>query len=112
MESYKKMWKNYFKFEGRTSRKDYWMAVLINFVVSLLISAISYFIGVSVISTIYAILIIIPGLSMGFRRMHDINKSGGWVFISLVPIVGFIIELVLLCQPSVDEDNKYGALEE
>ena len=60
------------------------------------------------ISYIYFILILIPGLAQSVRRMHDVNKSGWYLLMSLIPIVGWIIVLVQECSPSVDVNNNYG----
>lgn len=118
MDSYIKMWKNYFNFQDRTTRKDYWMSVLINFLIALVLG---FFSGLftnfpiigklnimDLISYIYFILILIPGLAQSVRRMHDVNKSGWYLLMSLIPIVGWIIVLVQECSPSVDVNNNYG----
>lgn len=112
MEEYKKMWRNYAKFDGRSTRRDYWMAVLYNFVVSLLVGAIAGGLKLPILASLYTIAVIIPSLAMLWRRFHDTNRSGAWAFISLVPLVGWIIELVMLCQPSVDENNRFGDIVE
>ena len=118
MDSYIKMWKNYFNFQDRTTRKDYWMSVLINFLIALVLGFLSGLftnfpiIGklniMDLISYIYFILILIPGLAQSVRRMHDVNKSGWYLLMSLIPIVGWIIVLVQECSPSVDVNNNYG----
>ena len=118
MDSYIKMWKNYFNFQDRTTRKDYWMSVLINFLISLVLG---FFSGLftnfpiigklnimDLISYIYFILILIPGLAQSVRRMHDVNKSGWYLLMDIIPIIGWILVLVAMCSPSVTEDNKYG----
>ncbi len=64
------------------------------------------------LGAIYALAVFIPGLALEIRRLHDINKSGWYIFISLIPIVGWIILLVMLCQPYVDEGNEYGDIVE
>lgn len=112
MEEYKKMWKNYAVFDGRSTRRDYWMAVLYNFVISLLVAVISGAIKMPLLAAIYSIAVIIPSLAMAWRRFHDTNRSGLWFFIGLVPLVGWIIELIILIQPSVDENNQYGDIVE
>ena len=56
---------------------------------------------------IYQFAVLIPSVSIVVRRLHDINKSGWWYFIVLVPLVGWIILLVYLCTDSVNENNKY-----
>ncbi len=112
MEEYKKMWRNYFVFEGRSTVRDYWMSFLVNFVVSLLISIISGALEISIIGILYNVIAFIPNLALLFRRFHDTNRSGAWFLITLVPFVGWIIEIVMLCQPSVDEGNNYGNIVE
>lgn len=107
MEEYKKFWTNYTNFSGRSTRRDYWIAALINFVISGILSYISKTLG-----GIFSLITLIPGLAIAFRRLHDINKSGGWIFISLVPLVGWIIYIVFMCTASVDENNQYGELAE
>ena len=107
MEEYKKFWRNYTNFSGRSTRKDFWMAVLFNMVASMILSAISIKLG-----SIYSILSIIPSWAIAFRRLHDTNKSGAFIFINLVPLVGSIIYLVFLASPSVDEGNNYGEIAE
>ena len=131
INAYKKYWTNFFNFSDRTSRKDFWLTILMIFIVNICFSlVISLIFGHSVdfsqvktveelmevlkdpaaiISLIWTIANIIPGLAMDVRRMHDINKSGWFIFITLIPLVGGIIYLVWLCTASVDNDNNYGS---
>ena len=106
MEEYKSFWVNYVNFSGRATRKQFWLPVLFNFVISAILGCIS-----STLAGIFSALLIIPNLSIAFRRMHDINKSAAWILISLVPVVGWIIYLVFCCTASVDEDNNYDVTE-
>lgn len=107
MEEYKKYWRNYTNFSGRSTRKDFWMVVLFNMVISGILSYISTTLG-----GIYSLLTFIPGLAIAFRRLHDTNRSGGYIFITLIPLVGWIIYLVILASASVDENNRYGEIAE
>lgn len=112
MEEYKKMWKNYVVFSGRSTRRDFWMACLFNFVISLAVGVVAGVIRMAFLATLYSIAVIIPGLALNFRRLHDTNRSAWWMLISLVPLVGPIILLVLYCLPSVDEGNRFGDIVE
>ncbi|MCX8075349.1 MAG: DUF805 domain-containing protein [Clostridia bacterium] len=105
MSEYISMWKRCFDFSGRSTRKEYWMAYLINIIIIFILSFISQT-GIDLI-TIYGLLIILPTLSLFIRRMHDINRSGWWIFGGLIPFVGWIIVLVFLCTRSIDENNSY-----
>lgn len=101
MQYYADMWTHYFDFTGRTSRRGYWMAVLVNYVVSLVISFVGGLVGIGWLGTVYTIAVAIPGVSISVRRLRDAGKHWGWYFINLIPLVGQIIFLVMLCQPSV-----------
>ena len=115
MESFKKMFINYFNFKDRTTRKDFWVAILMNIVVSFVLSLVVGFIAkvtklkiYDIFASIYALILLIPCLAQAVRRMHDVNKSGWYLLMSLIPIVGWIIVLVQECSPSVDVNNNYG----
>lgn len=105
VEAYKRFLRNYTNFSGRSTRSDYWYVVLANFLIGFVIGFIG---GPPIIGMIYSLVVLIPGIAVFIRRMHDINKSGWWWFISLVPLVGTIILLVFMCTDSVNENNKYG----
>lgn len=125
----KKMFSNYLKVEGRTSRRDFWLAyimsIILFFVLIFVLGVISSFVtGVTsngtestinpvsplilIIESICIILFCIPIITMLVRRMHDINKSGWWILTAFIPLVGSIILFILLILPSVDENNVYG----
>lgn len=102
MQEYVAMWKNYFNFGGRTTRRGFWMAMLIHFIITAILSVI---VGVlpslAFLVSIYSLAILIPNLAIQIRRLRDAGKSWGWIFINLVPLVGQIVYLVFLCQRSV-----------
>ena len=114
MEWYIKCWKNYAVFQGRARRKEFWMFALFNFVICMALSMIgSLFIdsiGMAgqIPYYIYALAVFIPNLAVLVRRLHDVNKSGWWYFIILIPLIGAIWMLVLLCTEGDKGDNKYG----
>lgn len=133
VEAYKLYWKNYTKFSGRASLKEFWYVILWEvllgvgiYIITSLISAgfgfVSYLTGaegVSLISMILASLTsivlfgweianIIPALAIIWRRLHDTGKSGAWFFISFVPLAGGIILLVFLCGTPTQGENQYG----
>ena len=110
IDSYKKFWSKGFDFEGRSTRSDYWLAVLANFLIYILIliaTGIATGINESLKTlflTVYCLYVlgqIIPSFSLSIRRVRDMGKGWAWIFINLVPIIGGIWFIVLLCQPSV-----------
>ncbi|MFT5724918.1 MAG: uncharacterized membrane protein YhaH (DUF805 family) [Bacteroidia bacterium] len=118
MEWYLKVLKNYAGFDGRARRKEYWMFVLINFIISIVLYAIMIggatsgsaalaSIG-SVLYGVYALGVLIPSLAVGVRRLHDIGKSGWMILVGLIPFVGIIWLIVLLATDSTPGSNEYG----
>ena len=103
---------NYANFNGRASRSMYWWVVLFNFIVACAIGVIGAIIGSETMAKfldgIYTLAVLVPSLSIGVRRMHDIGKGGGWIFISLIPFVGWIWYIVLCCTDSEPFDNRFG----
>lgn len=105
MNEYLDFWKNYANFTGKTSRRGYWMWYLLNFLVTTLLSAISSFLpALRVLPTLYALAILIPSLAIAVRRLRDAGKGWGWLFINLIPLIGQIIWLVLLCKKTADTE--------
>ena len=102
---YVDMWKNFANFSGRTDVGGYWWAYLANLIVGLVLSMI----GVEFLITVYYLASLIPTLSIAVRRLRDAGKGWGWLFITLVPLVGWIIFIVMMCKPSVN-DNIVDAL--
>ena len=110
IEAYKKYFKNYANFKGRSTVSDYWYVVLVNIIIGVALGFLGET-GVK-ISSLYSLVTLVPGLALFTRRMHDINKSGwAWAWF-LLPFVGWIVVLVFLCTKSVNEGNKYGPLED
>ena len=106
MNEYVAMWKNFANFSDRTSCRGYWMAFLINFIIGLVLSVIIAIIPkLAFISSIYGLAVLIPSLAMAVRRLRDTGKQWGWIFVSLVPLVGAIILIVMLCKPSIPDDG-------
>jgi uncharacterized membrane protein YhaH (DUF805 family) len=100
--------KKYADFSGRSRRMEYWMFLLINFLISCAIVAIEYFAGFgNTIGFIYSIAMVIPGLAVGVRRLHDTGRSGWWLFLGLIPVVGWLILLYFFVIDG-EADNTYG----
>ena len=107
---------NYSNFNDRARRSEYWMFVLFNIIVEIILSAIGailvYVLKNQIISfsllSLYSLIIFIPGLALTIRRLHDTGKSGWYILVALIPIVGGIIVLYFLVQDSQQEQNEYG----
>jgi uncharacterized membrane protein YhaH (DUF805 family) len=109
MNEFVSMWKNYFNFKDRTTVRGYWMAILFNIIALIILGVLMSIADIfGILYVIYCIAAIIPSLSIQVRRLHDINKSGFWIFITVIPLVGTILYLIWLCKGSVDEENRFG----
>jgi len=109
MTWYLNVLKKYAVFEGRARRKEYWMFILFNIIFAFLVSIINIQLrGFYIIFGIYILAMIIPTISVIVRRLHDIGKSGFWIFIRLIPIIGGIWMLILLCTEGQTGANQYG----
>lgn len=103
LDAVKLFFKNYTNFKGRSRRSEYWWFCLFNMIVSTLLGLI-----IPDIAGLWALVILVPTLSLVARRLHDIGKSGWWYLIGLIPLVGGIILLVWFCKDSTPETNQWG----
>jgi uncharacterized membrane protein YhaH (DUF805 family) len=114
MNWYIDAWKNYINFQGRARRKAYWMFVLFNIIAVIVLGLIEGTLGLSgqngygILTGLYSLAIILPGLAVAARRLHDTGRSAWWLLIGLVPLVGPIVLLVFFVQDSQPGSNQYG----
>ena len=115
MEWYVKCLKQYADFSGRARRKEYWMFVLFNLLIVIVLKVLDALIGtisddmrIGVLSGIYTLGVMIPSLAVCVRRLHDIGRSGWYYLIGLIPIVGGIILLVWFCKEGDRCSNDWG----
>ena len=98
--------RKYADFSGRARRSEYWYFWLLNLIVAFVLTIV---LGEgSLIASLYSLVTLVPGLAVGWRRMHDIGKSGAWIFLSLVPLVGAIIVIIWLAKDSQPGSNAFG----
>jgi uncharacterized membrane protein YhaH (DUF805 family) len=102
----------YAQFTGRSSRAEFWWYFLANIIISIvlnvLVAASSIF---WVPYVIYSLAVLIPGLAVGVRRLHDTNRSGWWLLIALIPIAGIIVLIVFWASDATPGPNQYGVPE-
>jgi uncharacterized membrane protein YhaH (DUF805 family) len=114
MNAYIKAFKNFFNFKDRSSRSDFWLFNLFNLIVTILLSGISIgaaMNGVPEASTIISIVLFIislPGISLVFRRIHDVNKSGWYFLLFFIPIINLFAMLYFSFAKTVTENNTRG----
>lgn len=115
MKYYLEALKKYAVFSGRSRRKEYWLFVLFNIIFSIVAALLDVLAGTrmenqyfGIISILFNIAMILPYLAVTVRRLHDTNRSGWWILISLIPIVGYIWLFVLMCLDGTLGENRFG----
>jgi uncharacterized membrane protein YhaH (DUF805 family) len=110
----------YAGFTGRARRSEYWWFALFTFLVSLVASILDSILGTrlgsddnvwtgtGVISIIASLALLLPSLAVGVRRLHDTNRTGWWLLIGLIPLVGAIVLLVFFVMDSTPGANRFG----
>ena len=101
--------------DGRAGRSEYWYFYLVFFALvfcGAVVAVVLEAAGASIVGTILLVVIsvfhIIPSWTVGVRRLHDTGRSGWWLLMSFVPIIGLIVLLVFLLERSADGNNDYG----
>ena len=114
VEAVQSCFRQYVGFSGRARRSEYWWFFLFTVLVSIVTSVLDSIFGtmsedtnVGVIGTIASLALLLPSIAVAIRRLHDTSRSGWWILIGLIPIVGWIILIVFYCQDS-HGDNQYG----
>ena len=112
--------KQYADFKSRTSKKVYWMFVLFNFIFAWIAFGIDNIFGTyhdgfgfwgmtnGSFNNMYSLILLVPGLAITVRRLHDVGEEGGKLFFMFLPIIGWIILLKYLIQEGDPVENKFG----
>jgi uncharacterized membrane protein YhaH (DUF805 family) len=115
MNWYLEVLKKYAVFEGRARRKEYWFFVLFNIIFAMVLAFLDGMFGTfdaesgfGVLSGIYGLAVLIPGIAVTFRRLHDTDRSGWWWLILFIPLIGAIVILVFMVIDGTSGQNQYG----
>ncbi|MET8129836.1 DUF805 domain-containing protein [Streptomyces sp. NPDC005065] len=109
MHWYLDVLKKYAVFSGRARRKEYWMYALFNAIAATIALVLDAVLGtLPIITAIYVLAVLLPGLGLYVRRLHDTGRSGWWVLFGLVPLVGGITLFVFTCLEGERSQNAYG----
>ena len=116
MKYYKQVLQKYATFSGRARRSEYWYFVLFNIIFAIAAIILDILLGLAwqgvgygPIYGLYLLATIIPSIAVAVRRLHDVGKSGWFLLIALIPIIGAIWLLVLYCKEGDKGSNDYGA---
>ena len=110
MNWYISVLKNYIEFSGRAHRTEYWMFFLFHMIVTFVIAFVEGMVGSpGFLSMIYALAVMLPSIGVGVRRLHDTGRTGWWLLIAFLPVIGAIVLLVFLVLDTEAGDNQYGS---
>jgi uncharacterized membrane protein YhaH (DUF805 family) len=115
MNWYLQALKQYATFNGRARRKEYWFFVLFNVLALIGLTTLDVLVGtfsveaeIGLFSGLYALAMVIPGLAVLVRRLHDTDRSGWWALLNLLPVVGALVVLVFTLLDSQPGANRFG----
>ena len=101
---------NYANFSGRAPRSALWWWVLFSILANFVAVAVdAAAIGMPALQMLVALGLLLPGLAVGVRRLHDLDKSGWWYLIGFVPVIGALILIFFFVQPGISGSNRFGA---
>lgn len=106
--------KKYVVFSGRSGRPEFWWFTLIYVIVSLALGFVDLQLGLLIaggagmLSTIFSLATLLPVLGVGVRRLHDTDRSGWWMLLNLLPVIGWLVLLVFFIMPGTPEENRHG----
>lgn len=98
---------NYINFEGRASRSEYWWFFLFYVIVYAAAIIIDTVLSFGLLASLVSLALLCPSLAVGARRLHDINKSGWWQLLYLIPVIGALVMIYFLVQKSDPLPNRF-----
>lgn len=97
---YQEYWKRWNDLEGKSDLREFWIPVLVNIVISILLGIIGAIISTNLLASLFSLATLIPGITVMVRRFHDTGRSGWYWLWLLLPFIGWIIVIIALIQPS------------
>ena len=105
VESIRTCFSKYADFSGRAGRPEFWWFVLFT-----IVAGMAFSIGGNLADSLWTLVTLVPSIAVGARRLHDTHRSGWWQLLGLIPVVGWIVLIVFLAQPTKAGVPKLGAM--
>lgn len=115
MNWYLDVLKKYAVFSGRARRKEFWMFALFNFIIGFVLGIIDGVLGLTmegglgILGLLYSLAVLIPGIAVTIRRLHDTDRSGAWLLLIFVPVIGWIALFVFYVLDGTPGENRFGS---
>lgn len=102
--------KKYADFSGRARRQEYWMFILFYIIFTVVIGLVDNLLGIpGILSGIFALALLLPSLAIGARRLHDTNRTGWWLLMYFLPVVGPVVILIFTILEGDQNENRFGS---
>ena len=98
----------YVTFSGRAARSEYWFWVLFSVLANIAAGIVDAILGLGLVGALVSLALLLPGLAVSARRLHDIDRTGWWMLIALT-VIGIIVLLIWACMKGTTGPNRYGA---
>ncbi|MEN9409047.1 MAG: hypothetical protein RL216_1021 [Pseudomonadota bacterium] len=118
IDAVKAVFSKYATFEGRARRSEYWWFVLFNLIVSIILEAAfggghgmgegGMMMGGNLVSTLWSLATLLPAIAVGARRLHDIDRTGWWLLLWFIPLIGWIALIVFFASRGTAGPNRFG----
>jgi uncharacterized membrane protein YhaH (DUF805 family) len=110
---YLEVLKKYAVFDGRAHRTEFWMFVLVSVIISIILAVLDAVLGTEtagsgLLQGLYGLAVLLPSLAVGARRLHDIDRSGWWQLLVLIPLIGAIVLIVWFAKQGDPSPNQHG----
>jgi uncharacterized membrane protein YhaH (DUF805 family) len=99
---------NYVNFAGRAIRSEYWYWVLFVLIATIATSIIDLVLGITLFEPIFSLAVLLPSIAVGVRRLHDLDRSGWWLLLGFIPLIGAIVLIVWFCGRGTPGANRFG----
>ena len=100
----------YIEFSGRASRSEFWWFTLFSVIGNIITGIFDDVLGtIAAINLLFSLAILLPSIAVAVRRLHDTDRSGWWMLLVLIPVVGWIVLLYFNIQKGTDGENRFGS---
>ena len=99
---------NYVNFSGRACRSEYWYWILFIIIADIVAAIIDQTLGIQLVTGLFGLVTIIPNIAIAIRRLHDLDRTGWWILLGFIPLIGWIILLIWYVTKGTDGPNRFG----
>ncbi len=99
---------NYVNFSGRACRSEYWWWILFIIIADIVAAIIDQAIGMQLVTGLFGLVTIIPNIAIAIRRLHDLDRTGWWILLGFIPLIGWLILFIWFCLKGTDGPNRFG----